>query len=195
MVCAMSRRLPLDLLPEHAASPARRTSGRRTLLRLGAVAMAGIGMHPMRAQALPPGEAAPELLLRTDTGPLALADLRGRVVWLDFWASWCGPCRQSFPWMEAMQQRHRAQGLQVVAVNLDTKPEPARRFLAEHPASFTVAFDPTGDSARRCAVRAMPTSVLIGADGRVRRVHAGFRDDQREQLEAALREALAARAA
>ncbi len=192
---AMPRRLPVPLLPDHALPRHARTRGRRRVLQFGALAAAGIALRPLLADALPSGEAAPELALHTDTGTVSLAELRGRVVWLDFWASWCGPCRQSFPWMEAMQQRHGAKGLQVIAVNLDAKPDAARRFLAEHRTSFTVAFDPAGDSARRYAVRAMPTSVLIGADGRIRTVHAGFRDEDRAPLEAALREALAARAA
>ena len=191
----MPRRLPVPLLPDHALPPHARTVGRRRVLQFGALAATGIALRPLLADGLPAGEAAPEFALRTDAGTVSLAGLRGRVVWLDFWASWCGPCRQSFPWMEAMHQRHGAQGLQVIAVNLDAKPDAARRFLAEHRASFTVAFDPAGDSARRYAVRAMPTSVLIGADGRIRTVHAGFRDDDRAPLEAALREALAARAA
>ncbi|RPH46527.1 MAG: TlpA family protein disulfide reductase [Burkholderiales bacterium] len=190
----MSRRLPPPVLPEHALPPSARARGRRTLMRLGAIAVAGIALRPILADALPTGEQAPDLALRTDSGTGTLSELRGRVVWLDFWASWCGPCRQSFPWMEAMQQRYGSQGLQVVALNLDAKAESARRFLAEHRATFTVAFDPSGDSARRYAVRAMPTSVLIGADGRVRTVHAGFRDADRPTLEAALRDALAARA-
>jgi cytochrome c biogenesis protein CcmG, thiol:disulfide interchange protein DsbE len=165
------------------------------LMRLGAVAAAGIALRPILADALPSGEQAPDLVLRTESATTSIAELRGKVVWLDFWASWCGPCRQSFPWMEAMQQRYGAQGLQVVAVNLDAKPEAARRFLAEHRASFMVAFDHSGDSARRYSVRAMPTSVLIGAGGHVRTVHAGFRADDRDALEAALRDALSARAA
>ena len=165
------------------------------LMRLGAVAAAGIALRPILADALPSGEQAPDLVLRTESATTSLAELRGKVVWLDFWASWCGPCRQSFPWMEAMQQRYGVQGLQVVALNLDAKPEAARRFLAEHRASFMVAFDHSGDSARRYAVRAMPTSVLIGADGQVRTVHAGFRAEDRDALETQLRDALSARAA
>jgi len=192
---AMPRRLPVALLPDSTLPPHAHTRGRRRVLQFGALAAAGIALRPLLADALPSGEEAPELVLRTDTGTVSLAEQRGRVVWLDFWASWCGPCRQSFPWMEAMHQRHGAQGLQVIAVNLDAKPDAARRFLAEHRASFTVAFDPAGDSARRYTVRAMPTSVLIGADGRIRTAHAGFRDEDRKPLEAALREALAARTA
>jgi cytochrome c biogenesis protein CcmG/thiol:disulfide interchange protein DsbE len=146
---------------------------------------------PSCAPALPSRPAA----LRPATTCAALDAPRGRVVWLDFWAYWCGPCRLSFPWMDAMQSRFGAHGLQVLAVNLDATPEPARRFLAEHPASFAVGFDPSGDTARRFSVKAMPTPVLIGADGRVLATHAGLRDADRDALEATIRDALARRTA
>lgn len=168
---------------------------RRTALRLGVVATAGVLLRPFTADALVPGVAMPDLVLHTDTGELRLAERRGAVLWIDFWASWCAPCRQSFPWMHALQGRYAARGLQVVAINLDPKPEPARRFLAEHPVSFPVAFDPQGDSARRAAVRAMPTSLLVDADGRIALVHAGFRDSDRGMLETAVEAALVRRSA
>ncbi|MEY4764501.1 MAG: hypothetical protein RI907_1174 [Pseudomonadota bacterium] len=149
-----------------------------------------------QAHAVAVGEPAPDFQLPSATdgrGPnssLALRDLRGRVVYLDFWASWCGPCKQSFPWMNALQQRFGAQGLQVVAVNLDEHRDEAQRFLAKVPAQFRVAFDGQGDTPRRYAIAGMPTSVLIGPDGRVLFVHAGFRDDDRATLEAAIQRAL-----
>jgi thiol-disulfide isomerase/thioredoxin len=188
----MPRRAALP--PPRAAAPSRRVA-----LRLGAVATAGVLVRPLTVDALPAGvqagAPAPELAARTDAGPVSLADWRGRVVWLDFWASWCAPCRQSFPWMDAMQARYGERGLQVVAINVDARPEPARRFLADTPARFVVAFDAAGETPRRYAIRAMPTSVLIGADGTVLATHSGFRDTDREPLEATLRAALDARAA
>lgn len=183
----MPRPLPPPRLPDHATLPGER---RHWLLRIGALTVAGLALRPMLADALPSGAPVPEFALRTDAGETSLAALRGRVVWLDFWASWCAPCRRSFPWMQAMHARYGAQGLEVVALNVDTRPELARRFLAEHPVGFTIAYDASGESARRFGVRAMPTSVLIGTDGRVIAVHAGFRDEDREVLEAMLRRAL-----
>jgi cytochrome c biogenesis protein CcmG/thiol:disulfide interchange protein DsbE len=166
---------------------------RRAALRSAAIA--AIACAPGLARAVAAGDAAPELSAQADGAPVRLADHRGRIVYLDFWASWCAPCRLSFPWMNAMQARHGAQGLQVIAVNLDAKPEAARRFLAETQAAFAVAFDPAGDTARRYAIRAMPTSLLIDADGRVLATHAGFRDTDRMPLEAMLKKALDDRAA
>ncbi|MFM1988196.1 MAG: hypothetical protein RJA99_1153 [Pseudomonadota bacterium] len=188
----MPRPLPPPRLPEHATPPGER---RHWLLRIGALTVAGLALRPMLADALPSGSPVPELALRTDAGDSSLAARRGRVVWLDFWASWCAPCRRSFPWMQAMHARYAAHGLDVVALNLDARPEPARRFLAEHPVGFTVAYDASGESARRFGVRTMPTAVLIGGDGRVVSVHAGFRDEDREVLEATLRRALHERGA
>jgi cytochrome c biogenesis protein CcmG, thiol:disulfide interchange protein DsbE len=83
--------------------------------------------------ALETNMAAPEFELPTDNTTLKLAQYKGKVVYLDFWASWCGPCRQSFPWMNDIQQRFGGQGLHVIAVNLDTHPEDAKKFLAQTP--------------------------------------------------------------
>ena len=122
--------------------------------------------------------------------PVDLADFKGKLTYVDFWASWCGPCRQSFPWMNEMQAKYAARGLQVVGINLDRKRDDAERFLAELPATFTIAFDAAGDSAKRFGVKGMPTSVLIGPDGKVLYMHTGFRDEERAQLEGRIAAAL-----
>jgi peroxiredoxin len=93
-----------------------------------------------------------------------------------------------------MQARYRGRGLEVVAVNLDAKREEADRFLAETPARFTVAFDPKGDTAKRYAIKGMPSSLLIAPDGKIIQLHSGFRDSQRAELEAAIVAALPAKA-
>jgi thiol-disulfide isomerase/thioredoxin len=154
------------------------------------VAAIVLAMAP--ACALEPGQAAPELAVvkGADATTPRLADYRGKVVYLDFWASWCGPCKQSFPWMAAMQARYAAQGLQIIAVNLDADSEDGRRFLAATPAAFPVIFDPEGKLPRLYAIKGMPSSFLIGRDGRVRKQHAGFNPGIRQQLEADLQSAL-----
>jgi len=143
------------------------------------------------AQAIEPGTAVPEIALAGAQGPVSLAALKGKVVYVDFWASWCGPCRQSFPWMNALQARYAAKGLQVVGINVDAKRADADKFLAEVPATFAIGFDVQGDTPRRYAIKGMPTSVLIGSDGKVIQVHSGFRDEDRKALEAAIDGALA----
>jgi cytochrome c biogenesis protein CcmG/thiol:disulfide interchange protein DsbE len=143
------------------------------------------------AHALDAGQSVPDIELAGATVAPRLAALKGKVVYVDFWASWCAPCRQSFPWMNDMQQKYGAQGLQIVAVNVDAKRGDADQFLTEVPARFALAFDPQGDAARRVGVKAMPTALLVGADGKVVKVHQGFREQDRAELEALLVAALA----
>ena len=115
------------------------------------------------------------------------------IVLVDFWASWCGPCKQSFPFMNELQSRFGADGFEVVAVNLDAKRGDADQFLAEVPARFTLAFDAKGESARRFEVRSMPSSLLIGRDGRIVVAHKGFKADDRKELEERVAQLVAAR--
>ncbi len=133
---------------------------------------------------------APAFELPGAAGSVSLADYRGKVVYLDFWASWCGPCRQSFPWMNRMQSQYGNRGLQIIGVNLDAKLPDARAFLTETPANFVVAYDPKGVTPRSYAVKGMPTSVLIGADGQVLYQHVGFVEADRAELERQIKLAL-----
>jgi cytochrome c biogenesis protein CcmG, thiol:disulfide interchange protein DsbE len=118
------------------------------------------------------------------------AALKGKVVYLDFWASWCVPCRQSFPWMTELQRKLEKDGLVIVAVNLDQERADAEHFLSEFMPSFRVAFDPKGALAERYHVNGMPTSVLIGRDGKALTVHQGFRSKDRDALEQQIRSVL-----
>ncbi len=123
--------------------------------------------------------------------PLDLAGLQGRVVYLDFWASWCGPCKQSFPWMQSMKATYEAQGLTVIAVNLDAEHADADRFLAQFKPTFDVRFDPKGEFAEFYRIEGMPSSLLIDRHGVKRFTHVGFRPVDAPLLEAQLRELLA----
>jgi len=142
------------------------------------------------AAAIDAGTAAPEFQLNGSRGAVNLGAMKGKVVYLDFWASWCGPCKQSFPWMNEMQAKYGAKGLQIVGINLDSKRADADKFLAEVPATFVLAFDAQGDTPKRYGIKGMPTSVLIGPDGKVLMVHAGFKAEQRDELERQIRLAL-----
>jgi len=113
-----------------------------------------------------------------------LDQYKGKVVYLDFWASWCGPCRSSFPWMNEMQSRFSKLGFQVVAVNLDQQPELAQKFLAQFPVSFQIAYDKGGDMAKKFGVQAMPTSFLIDKNGKTVSMHRGFHIDDEDAYEA-----------
>jgi thiol-disulfide isomerase/thioredoxin len=134
---------------------------------------------------------APDFKLPTRDGTVALDALRGRVVLVDFWASWCGPCRQSFPWMTSVAEHNAADGLVIVAINLDKSREPAEAFLRRFSPPFIVAFDPAGKTAEAYDVTAMPSSYLVGRDGRVVYRHAGFDPRDAEALEKRIKEAIA----
>jgi len=144
----------------------------------------------LSAWAVEVGETAPEFDLSGRLAAVKLSDYKGKTVYLDFWASWCGPCKQSFPWMNEMQARYGAKGLRVVGVNVDQKTDAANAFLRSHPANFELLFDPTGKTPKSYAIKAMPTSVLIGPDGTVLHVHSGFKDDERAMLEQQIKQAL-----
>lgn len=128
-------------------------------------------------------EIAPDFVLPGRDQPVSLSTLHGKVVYLDFWASWCTPCRKSFPWMNTMQQRYGDRGLVIVAVNLDKERALAERFLKETPARFTISFDPEGKVAAAYKVRGMPSSYLIDPQGRIRSSHIGFRETGADDLE------------
>ncbi|HZZ88264.1 MAG TPA: TlpA disulfide reductase family protein [Caulobacteraceae bacterium] len=128
------------------------------------------------ATAATTGAPAPGCALHLQDGrALALGQLKGKVVYLDFWASWCTSCVLSFPFMSALQESRADKDVMVVGVAMDQQPADAQRFLQRHPARFAIA---TGDNSQ-CAVRfgvaAMPSSFVIDRRGVVRAAHQGFR--------------------
>lgn len=142
------------------------------------------------ARAIEAGAGAPDFALAGRSAPVRLADYRGKYVYLDFWASWCAPCKRSFPWMGELQKRYGPAGLEVVAVNVDSTRGDAERFLAQTPAGFTVAFDPTGATPKAYAIKGMPSSVLIDPAGKVVAVHAGYNDAAARDIEGQIKLAL-----
>jgi thiol-disulfide isomerase/thioredoxin len=121
---------------------------------------------------------------------LDLHALRGRVVYLDFWASWCTPCRQSFPWMQSLEDSYGRAGLTVIAVDVDSDRADANRFLARFQPDFAVHFDPGGVLAERFNVMGMPTSLLIDRRGVVRYRHIGFLPAEAQSYEEEVRQLL-----
>jgi cytochrome c biogenesis protein CcmG, thiol:disulfide interchange protein DsbE len=154
---------------------------RATLLLLCAIPA---GWGATIAAAADVGAPAPALALPTAGGEtVTLEGLRGKVVYVDFWASWCGPCRKSFPWMAEMQRKYGPSGFTVVAVNVDKKRPDAERFLQATPAQFTVVYDPAGTTPSTWNVKAMPSSFVVDARGNVALVESGFRDENVPELE------------
>ena len=142
------------------------------------------------ARAVQVGETLPQRWLDSAQGPQPLVAGQARLTYVDFWASWCGPCRQSFPWMNEMHAKFGASGLRIVGVNVDAKRADAELFLQRTPATFAIAFDREGAMAKAMDVKTMPTSMLLDPQGRVLLVHQGFTPKDREQLEAAIAAAL-----
>ncbi len=110
-------------------------------------------------------------------------NLDGKVVYVDFWASWCGPCRLSFPWMQALYNKYHKSGFEIVAINVDKDHKAALDFMKDMQVSFPVVFDSTGGLAKRYALDAMPSSFVYGRDGRLVSTHQGFVRDKADSLD------------
>ncbi len=107
--------------------------------------------------------------------PIELKDYLGQVVYLDFWASWCGPCRQAMPLMNSMYQELSGQGFTVLAVNLDAYVDEALRFIKQHPVQYPMVRDTGGVLPELYGLTGMPTAYLIDRNGKVRYIHHGFK--------------------
>ena len=136
------------------------------------------------ARALEAGQAAPEIQLKDLAGKqVTLSSLKGKVVVVDFWASWCGPCKQSMPFLERLSKSHKDKGLVVLGVNIDNDIKSAAKFLSEVPVSFLVVNDADKKVAKAYAPPTMPSSYIIDRQGRIRNVHAGFKASDEKRLE------------
>jgi thiol-disulfide isomerase/thioredoxin len=125
-------------------------------------------------------------------GDLSLDKLKGRVVMINFWASWCGPCRQEFPALDQIYAKYKPMGFEMVAINVESEKSDAERFLEKVPVSFPILFDPDNRVSGDYGVSAMPTTFLVDRQGRVRWQHRAYKpgDEAKyiEQIRAALRE-------
>lgn len=113
--------------------------------------------------------------------------LAGKIVYVDFWASWCKPCFKSFPWMHEMQEKYAADGLTIIAVNLDKEASLSTSFLEKAPANFDLVFDSEASLAELFKVKAMPSSYLFGRNGNLEASHMGFQEKNRDLYEKELR--------
>lgn len=128
-----------------------------------------------------------EASFETSDGTIDNDIFTGKVVLVDFWASWCKPCLKSFPWMNEMHEKYAGKGLQIIAVNLDKDEGLIEKFLQAAPADFTIAYDKSAILAKRFGVKAMPSSFYYGRDGRFVEKHLGFRDSKTDEYEAKIR--------
>jgi thiol-disulfide isomerase/thioredoxin len=130
--------------------------------------------------------------LETTAGKLSSKSLRGQVVLVDFWASWCIPCRASFPWMDEIQKRYKDQGLVILAINLDTDQKLAQQFLEKRSLDLIIGFDPTAKIAEQFGLIAMPSSYLFDRNGQLISQHIGFKKAKRESYENSIKRTLGA---
>jgi thiol-disulfide isomerase/thioredoxin len=139
------------------------------------------GPHARGAE---PGQPVPGCALASLRGGERLdpSGFAGQVIWVDFWASWCSSCAESFPFLEDLQRDLGARGLRVLAINVDEDARDALDFLARHPVSFPVAADPRGECSRRFRLAGMPASYLVDRQGIVRHAGRGFRAGEADAL-------------
>lgn len=137
------------------------------------------------ANATEVGQVAPAFTLPSvpQDKPTALKQFAGKVVYVDFWASWCAPCRVSFPELNKLYTKLNAQGFEVIAINLDEDKTNAEKFLNDIPVNFTVLRDSTGEWADQFVVESMPTSFIVDRNGVVQQIHHGFTTADVPELE------------
>jgi thiol-disulfide isomerase/thioredoxin len=116
--------------------------------------------------------------------------MKGEVVYVDFWASWCPPCVKSFPFMSQLTHEFKDKGLKVIAINLDESIEDAKEFLAKRPVNFPILIDASKQCAQDFGVIAMPSTYIIDKKGFVRHIHRGFRTGEAEELRSLIEQLL-----
>jgi len=151
---------------------------KHVFLALVTVAMCGAS-HLSAAK-----DAAPDFTLKTTKGDnVRLSEHRGEVVLLNFWASWCGPCRQEMPLLDQLNSRYSKLGFSVVGVNVDKDSSLANKLLKDIPVAFPVLLDNEGTVSASYNVSAMPTTVIIDRDGNMRYLHKGYQPGYEQTYE------------
>jgi len=155
----------------------------KCLIALGAILLS------MQAQALTPGQAAPDFTLKNQQGTnLNLAEQRGEIILINFWASWCGPCRKEMPVLQKLQDKYQDLGVQVWGINVEQENQAGKDFLADLDLRFPIFFDQTNSLSKTYQVEAMPTTVIIDRDGNVRFVFQGYKDGFDKKYAAAIKQ-------
>ena len=128
------------------------------------------------------GQKAPDFALKSSSGDnLRLSEYRGEVVMINFWATWCGPCRQEMPLLDELFSRYERVGFTLLGVNIDDDPKRAMAMIDELGVTFPVLFDSTKDVSKLFEVNAMPVTVILDREGNVRHVHHGYKPGYEEK--------------
>lgn len=154
-----------------------------------------LGFSALAAQAasVPLTGAAPNFTLPTTGGKqLQLADFKGEVVMVNFWASWCGPCREEMPLLEDLQKKYSKLGFTVLGVNVDANLKDAARMLKDIPVSFPIGFDSKNKVSELYKVDSMPSTIMVDRKGNMRFLHRGYKPgyeaDYEKEIRALIRE-------
>jgi thiol-disulfide isomerase/thioredoxin len=166
------------------------------VLTIGAAVLAGCpsnmkgggagAQHPLERHPAPDVE----VTMRGGGGAWHPSNANGKVLVLDFWATWCGPCKESFPRLDAVYQKHASRGLEVVGINEDEDSKGVATFVQSTGATFPIALDPNGDAASTFHVGTMPSEFVIDRHGVVRYVHSGYHPDDMDALDKEVTELL-----
>jgi peroxiredoxin len=158
------------------------------VLQAAALAIGVLHAGLAGATAPAPNVVAPDFTLRgADGRTLHLQQLRGQVVLVNFWATWCGPCREEMPRLQALYDKYRASGFTLLGVNVDEDPRNALGIAQKLKVSFPVLLDTDKAVSRQYDMGSMPATVLIDRDGRVRFLHRGYRDGVETEYDAQIR--------
>lgn len=136
------------------------------------IALLATSFMPLHAAEKAPSFSLPHI---NKEGKLSLSQYKGRVVYLDFWASWCGPCRKSLPMLNDLRKELKNKKFEVIAINLDEDIKDARKFLKKYPVDYPVLYDAGSKIPPEYKMKGMPTSYLIDQRGRIQKVHQGFK--------------------
>ena len=145
------------------------------LARFIPVLIAATLLAASAAQATTPAPAPDFALPSRDGGEVRLSELRGQVVMINFWATWCGPCRQEMSLLQQISARYEPLGFTLLGVNVEPDSAPAKAWLEKVPVTFPILFDRENTVSASFGVEAMPSTVLVDREGRVRHVHRGYK--------------------
>lgn len=149
---------------------------------IAAVSPAAAAENPVRA---------PDFTLKSGTGKnIKLSELRGRVVLVNFWATWCAPCKEELPLFNRLYDKFRLAGLEILGVNIDKSSSAAMDFSRRLGLSFPILFDPSGDLAEKYRITSMPSTAVVAKDGTIRYVHRGFIPGDSSRYESEIRSLL-----